>query len=62
MLLLTDALSGFVNIGDINAHLAEYEKQISNDDLLDPLATSMLVLMAEGYSLIFDSLMLNFHA
>ena len=59
MLLLTGALSGFVNIGDINAHLAEYEKQIG---LLDPLATSTLVLMAEGYSLIFDSLMLNFHA
>ena len=45
MLNLTGALSGFVNIRDINAHLAEYEKQVSNDVLLDPLATSMLVLM-----------------
>ena len=48
MLLLKGALNGFINISDINTHLAEYEKQISNDDLLDPYATSMLDFMVRG--------------
>eukprot|EP00731_Ephydatia_muelleri_P000111 Em0001g111a len=41
-------LTGFVDIGDINCHLADYEKQLSNDNIRDPLASSVLVLMVRG--------------
>ena len=42
------ALNGFVRIGDINSHLAEYEKQVADKEVKQPLATSMLVLMVRG--------------
>ena len=42
------ALNGFTNIGDINSHLASYEKQLEKNDRLEPLATSMLVMMVRG--------------
>ncbi|KAL5488514.1 hypothetical protein EMCRGX_G017457 [Ephydatia muelleri] len=41
----TGCLTGFVDIGDINCHLADYERQLSNHNIRDPLASSMLVLM-----------------
>ena len=44
----TGCLTGFIDIGDINCHLADYERQLSNDDIRDPLASSMLVLMVRG--------------
>jgi len=38
----------FVRIGDTNAHLAEYKKQVADKELKQLLATSMLVLMVRG--------------
>ncbi|KAL5510548.1 hypothetical protein EMCRGX_G006110 [Ephydatia muelleri] len=41
-------LTGFVDIGNINNHLSQYESQVCNDDIRDSLASSMLVLMISG--------------
>ena len=46
--LLIGGLTGFVDIGDINIHLSQYETQVCNDDIRDSLASSMLVLMIRG--------------
>ena len=48
MIQYTGCLTGLVDIGDINCHLADYERQVTNDDIRDPLASSMLVLMVRG--------------
>ena len=45
ILLLIGGLTGFVDIGDINNHLSQYEGEVCNDDIRDSLATFMLVLM-----------------
>ena len=47
-ILLIDGLIGFVDIGDINNHLSQYESQVCNDDIRDSLASSVLVLMIRG--------------
>ena len=41
------ALIGYTNIGDVNSHLMEYEKRLS-EDMEDRMADSMLVLMVKG--------------
>ena len=46
--LCVGALNGFAHIGDINSHLAGYEKQLVDQERREPLATSMLVIMVRG--------------
>ena len=55
-------LTGFVDIGDINNHLSQYESQVCNDDITDSLATSMLVLRISGLFMAIDFHMLHFPA
>ena len=39
---------GYINLGDINNHLLEFEQLITEDDKEKPLAKSMLVLIVRG--------------
>ena len=48
LLILIGGLTLFVHIRDMNNHLSRYERQVSNKDIRDPSATSMLVLMIRG--------------
>ena len=41
-------LIGFVNLGYTNNHLPQFEAALSNDNLPQPLAKTMLVLMVRG--------------
>jgi hypothetical protein len=42
------AVVGYTNLGDLNTHLMEFEQSLEKDDVLEPLANSMLVLMVRG--------------
>ncbi len=44
----TGALLGFSNLGEINHHLAQFERSISTETVPETLATSMLVIMVRG--------------
>lgn len=44
----TGRLIGFVDIGSINNHLAQFEQSLSEDDAAPPLAKTMVVLMVKG--------------
>ena len=39
---------GFLNIGDINNHLVEYEKTVTEDEGKEEIAKSMMVVMVRG--------------
>ena len=41
----TGALVGFANLGNINQHLKQFEQSLQGDNIAEPLAKSMLVLM-----------------
>lgn len=41
-------LIGFVNLGDTNNHLLQFEAALSSENLPQPLAKTMLVLMVRG--------------
>ena len=49
-------LVGFVNLGDTNNHLLQFEAALLGDSVPSPLAKSMLVLMVRG---LFSKV--NFH-
>lgn len=42
------ALNGYTHLGDVNSHLARYEKELGEQGERDTLATSMLVIMVRG--------------
>ena len=42
------ALKGFINVGDINSHLAKFEQSLDNEEIRTSLANSMLVFMVRG--------------
>ena len=45
----TGRLVGFVNIGDINTHLLDFERSLKEDASSEPqLATTMVVFMVRG--------------
>ena len=44
----TGALVGFANLGNINQHLKQFEQSLQGDNITEPLAKSMLVLMVRG--------------
>ena len=46
----TGALVGFANLGNINQHLKQFEQSLQGDNITEPLAKSMLVLMVRGLS------------
>ncbi len=39
---------GYTNLGDVNTHLQEFEQSLEKEDVQEPLANSMLVLMVRG--------------
>ena len=41
----TGALIGFANLGNINHHLQQFKQFCKSDNITEPLAKSMLVLM-----------------
>ena len=48
-ILITGAIAGFVNLGDIESHLSDFEKAVQQDETGEPqLAKSMLVIMVKG--------------
>ena len=42
------SITGFVQLGDINSHLASLERQLDDDQLPEQLANSMLVIFVRG--------------
>lgn len=46
--LHTGSLIGFSDIGDINSHLQMFERSVSGDEVQEPLASHMLVMMVQG--------------
>ena len=42
------ALNGYTHYGDVNSHLARYEKELGEQGERDTLATSVLVIMVRG--------------
>ncbi len=42
------SLIGFTNIGDVNSHLAAFERSLQGEEAEDQLADHMLVLMVRG--------------
>lgn len=39
---------GYTNLGDLNTHLLHFEQSLETDEVQEPLANSMLVLMVRG--------------
>ena len=55
-------LVGFVNLGDINQHLMEFEKALSEDSSPPTMANSMTVFMLRGLFTSFTSCSHSFRA
>ena len=46
--VIVGALVGFTNIGEVNSHLADFERSLEGEQVEDKLADHMLVLMVRG--------------
>lgn len=54
-------LGGFVNLGEINNHLLQFEQSLNNEEAEPVLANSVIAFMIKGLFTNLRFLMLSFH-